>query len=113
MRAIQRWLRRVEFRALYLEPGSPWENGCAECLRGELRNQFFALEEMASLAAATKLTASWRENYSHHRPHSLLGCVTSVDVAARGTASALKLLSATPRAISQRHRCSETTLVAS
>ena len=51
-KAIQRWLGQLEIEALYIEPGSPWENGYAESFHSRLRDEFLALEEFESLAAA-------------------------------------------------------------
>jgi transposase InsO family protein len=112
-RAIQHWLAQVEVETLYIEPGSPWENGFAESFHSRLRDEFLALEVFESLAAARKLTAAWREDYNDHRPHGSLGYVTPVEFAARCTASAPKLLSATPQATSPLQQCSGTTLVPS
>jgi putative transposase len=104
-RAIQRWLAQVEVETLYIEPASPWENGYAESFHSRLRDEFLALEEFESLAAARKLTAAWRADYNHHRPHGSLGYVTPVEFAARCAAS----VQATPSL--QQH--SGTTLVPS
>jgi transposase InsO family protein len=64
-RAIQRWLAQVEVETLYIEPGSPWENGFAESFHSRLRDEFLALEQFESLAAARKLTQAWKEDYNH------------------------------------------------
>ena len=79
--------RRWTSRRLYIEPGSPWENGYAESFHSRLRDEFLALEVFESLAAARKLTAAWRDDYNHHRPHSSLGYVTPAEFAARCAAS--------------------------
>jgi putative transposase len=104
-RAIRAWLEQVDVQTLYIEPGAPWENGYAESFHSRLRDEFLATEEFENLAAARKLTAAWREDYNHYRPHSSLGYVTPVEFAARCAASAPKLLSATPQATSplQQH----------
>jgi len=112
-RAIQRWTNQLSIEALYVEPGSPWENGYAESFHSRLRDEFLAVEVFASLAAARKLTATWRNDYNHYRPHGSLGYVTPVEFAARCTASAPKLLSATPQATSPLQQCSGTTLIPS
>jgi transposase InsO family protein len=104
--AIQRWLAQVDVETLYIEPGSPWENGYAESFHSRLRDEFLALEVFESLAAARKLTAAWREDYNHHRPHGSLGYVPPAVFAARCTASAPKLGSATPQATSPLQQCS-------
>jgi transposase InsO family protein len=104
--AIQRWLAQVDVQTLYIEPGSPWENGYAESFHSRLRDEFLALEVFESLAAARKLTAAWREDYNDHRPHGSLGYVAPSEFAARCTASAPKSLSATPKAPSPLQQCS-------
>jgi len=101
-RAIRRWLAQVGVQTLYVEPGSPWQNGYAESFNSRLRDEFLATEEFESLAAARKLTAAWRDDYNHRRPHGSLGYVTPAAFAARWAASAPKLLSATPQATSER-----------
>lgn len=95
--AIRRWLTQVEIEALYIAPGSPWENGYAESFHSRLRDEFLAIEEFESLSAARQLTAAWREDYNHHRPHSSLGYVTPSEFAARCAASTPEKPSATPQ----------------
>lgn len=85
--AIRRWLAQVNVETLYIEPGSPWENGYAESFHSRLRDEFLAMEEFESLAVAKKLTRQWREDYNQHRPHSSLGYVTPKEFAARCAAS--------------------------
>jgi transposase InsO family protein len=105
-KAIQHWLAQVDVETLYIEPGSPWENGFAESFHSRLRDEFLALEIFESLAAARKLTAAWRDDYNHHRPHGSLGYLTPAVFAARCTASATKSHSATPNAPSPLQQCS-------
>ena len=99
--AIQRWLGQVEVQTLYIEPGSPWENGYAESFHSRLRDEFLALELFESLLAARKLTTAWRNDYNYHRPHSSLGYVTPTEYAARCAASVRA--SATPQPSLQQH----------
>jgi putative transposase len=86
--AIRRWLGQVDVEALYIEPGSPWENGFAESFHGRLRDEFLSLEVFDNLAAARSLTAAWKQDYNHHRPHSSLGYLTPTAFAAACAASA-------------------------
>lgn len=81
--AIRRWLAQVGVETLYIEPGSPWQNGYAESFHSRLRDEFLALEEFESLAAARKRTAAWRDDYNHRRPHGSLGYVAPAVFAAR------------------------------
>lgn len=76
-------LNQLEIAALYVEPGSPWENGYAESFHSRLRDEFLALEEFESLAAARQLTTAWKTDYNHHRPHSSLGYVAPAEFTAR------------------------------
>ena len=99
--AIQRWLGQVNVETRYIAPGSPWENGYAESFHSRLRDEFLATEVFESLAAARRMTAAWREDYNHHRPHSSLGYVTPVEFAARCAASAPA--AATPQPTLQQH----------
>lgn len=103
--AIQRWLKQVGVETFYVAPGSPWQNGYAESFHSRVRDEFLLREVFENLVAACQLTAAWREDYNHHRPHSSLGYVTPMEFAARCAASAPKLLSATPQATSplQQH----------
>ena len=43
---------QVDVETLYIEPGSPWENGYAESFHSRLRDEFLALEVFESLSAA-------------------------------------------------------------
>jgi putative transposase len=95
-RAIRRWLAQVEVGTLYIEPGAPWENGYAESFNSRFRDELLATEQFENVAVARKLGAAWKEDYNYHRPHSSLGYLTPAEFAARCTASAPKLLWATP-----------------
>lgn len=95
--ALRRWLDRLDVEALYIEPGSPWENGYAESFHSRFRDEFLAMEEFESLPAARRLTHAWREDYNHHRPHSSLGYLPPADFAARCAASTPETTSATPQ----------------
>ena len=43
-KAIRGWLGRVGARTLYIEPGSPWENGYVESFIGKLRDELLDRE---------------------------------------------------------------------
>jgi putative transposase len=96
--ALRQWLDRVDVETLYIEPGSPWENGYAESFHSRFRDEFLAMEEFESLTAARALTQSWRDDYNHLRPHSSLGYVTPADFAARCAASTPETPSPTAQA---------------
>ena len=75
-RAVRAWLARREVSALYIEPGSPWENGYAESYHARLRDEMLDREEFETLAQARGLLEIWREQYNHERPHGALGYAT-------------------------------------
>ena len=58
---------------LYIEPGSPWENGYGESFNGKLRDELLAREVFDTLLEAKVLVERWRRHYNTIRPHSALG----------------------------------------
>jgi len=80
--AIRRWLRYAEVQTLYIEPGSPWENGYAESFQSRLRDELPAREEFATLTEARAHGARYRMEYNHQRPHSAMGYQTPAEFAA-------------------------------
>ena len=74
--ALRRWLKLLGIGTLYIEPGSPWENGYAESFHGRFRDEFLAMEIFEGVRDARSLTASWRDEYNTQRPHSSLGYQT-------------------------------------
>lgn len=85
--ALTGWFEKTGVAALYIEPGSPWENGYAESFFSRFRDEFLAIEEFESLSDARQLTKAWRHSYNHFRPHSSLDYQTPSEFAARCTAS--------------------------
>jgi len=72
-KALVKWLDRLGVRTLFIEPGSPWENGYIESFNGKFRNEFLNGEVFDSLAEARVLAERWRTLYNTVRPHSALG----------------------------------------
>ena len=58
---------------LFIEPGSPWENGYIESFNGKLRDELLGGEIFYTLKEAQILVANWRRLYNGLRPHSSLG----------------------------------------
>lgn len=67
------WLGRIGSRTLYIEPGSPWENGYCESFNGKLRDECLNIEIFYTLREAQVLIEQWRHFYNTERPHSSLG----------------------------------------
>jgi len=71
--AIREWLANLGVKTLYIEPGSPWENGYIESFNGKLRDELLDREIFYTLEEAKVLTDRWRRHYNRIRPHSALG----------------------------------------
>jgi putative transposase len=72
-KAVREWLELVGVKTLFIEPGSPWENGYVESFNGKLRNELLNGEIFTTLFEAKVLIEEWRKEYNHVRPHSALG----------------------------------------
>ncbi len=72
-RVVRQWLGELGVKTLFIEPGSPWENGYNESFNGTLRNELLKREIFCSLEEAKVLIEQWRREYNTHRPHSSLG----------------------------------------
>jgi transposase InsO family protein len=72
-RALKKWLKRLNVKTLYIEPGSPWENGYIESFNGKLRDELLNRELFDTLLEAKILIERWRKEYNQVRPHSSLG----------------------------------------
>ena len=72
-RAVREWLGRVGSRTLYIEPGSPWENGYIESFNGKLRDELLDREVFYTLLEVRVLTERYRQTCNRIRPHSSLG----------------------------------------
>ena len=80
--AIRSWLESAKVGTLYIEPGSPWENGYAESFHSKLRDELLNAEVFETLPHAKVLGLAWRLDYNHRRPHSSLGYRTPAAYAA-------------------------------
>jgi putative transposase len=70
---LRSWLAKVGTGTLYIEPGSPWENGYCESFNGKLRDECLNGEIFYSLKEAQIVIEKWRMLYNTLRPHSALG----------------------------------------
>lgn len=70
---VREWLGRVGAKTLFIEPGSPWENGYNESFNGKLRDELLNMEIFYNLREAAVLIERWRQHYNTIRPHSSLG----------------------------------------
>ena len=70
---LRNWLKGLAVDPLFIEPGSPWENGYVESFNGKMRDQFLDGELFYTLKEAQIMTEKWRIHYNTKRPHSSLG----------------------------------------
>jgi putative transposase len=70
---VRAWLAKLQIKPLFIEPGSPWENGYIESFNGKMRDELLDGEIFYSLKEAQVLIEMWRKHYNTVRPHSALG----------------------------------------
>ena len=93
-RRVKQWLASVGSKPLFIEPGSPWENGSCESFNGKLRDECLNGEIFYSLKEAQVVIEQWRKFSNTERPHSALGYriptpVTWVEAAGTGHCGSL------------------------
>ena len=71
-KVVRRWLSHMGVQTLYIEPGSPWENGYNESFNGKFRDELLSGEIFYTLREAKILIEKWRFEYNTFRPHSSL-----------------------------------------
>jgi transposase InsO family protein len=69
---LRGWLQNLRVKPLFIEPGSPWENGYIESFNGKFRDELLNGEIFDTLAEARVVTERWRRHYNTTRPHSSL-----------------------------------------
>ena len=67
---------------LYIEPGSPWQNGYSESFNSRLEDELLGREVFSTVAQAQVLATRYMQQYNHRRPHSSLGYLTPAAFAA-------------------------------
>ena len=70
---VRQFLSRLSVKPLFIEPGSPWENGYIESFNGKMRDELLSGGIFYSLMEAQVLIEMWRKHYNTVRPHSALG----------------------------------------
>lgn len=70
---LVKWLHDLNVNTLFIEPGSPWENGYCESFNGKMRNETLNGELFFTLLEAQVIIERWRVHYNTKRPHQSLG----------------------------------------
>lgn len=81
--AVQQWLREHQIKTIYIDPGSPWQNGFAESFHGRFRDECLNREQLRTLTEARVVVSDFRQQYNQIRPHSRLGYESPTTFAAR------------------------------
>jgi putative transposase len=81
-RCLQTWLSKQGTKPLFIEPGSPWQNGKCESFNGRFRDECLNMEVFHTLKEAQIVIEAWRKEYNAFRPHSALGYKTPAEMAA-------------------------------
>ncbi len=82
-RAVCQWLGSSGCQTLFINPGSPWENGYIESFFDKLRDECLNREVFRNGREAQAIVENWRQEYNNYRPHSSLSYLTPVEFARR------------------------------
>jgi putative transposase len=69
---VQEWIKDREIGALFIEPGSPWQNGHNESFNGVFRDSCLDRWYFESRREAREASESWLREYNEERPHGSL-----------------------------------------
>ena len=94
--AIKEWLAKLGVDVLYIEPGSPWQNGLCESFNSKLRDEYLHQTVLLNESDTRIKARAWQEDFNNHRPHSSLGYLTPSEFARRCAAS-VPFAALTPR----------------
>ena len=84
---VQQWLKEQHIKTIYIEPGSPWQNGFVESFHGKFRDECLNREQLWTLTEARVVIGDYRGEYNQLRPHSKLGYKSPAVFAARSCPS--------------------------
>ena len=76
---VQQWLHDSQIKAIYIDRGSPWQNGYIESFHRRFRDVCLSREMLLNLREARVVIADWRQHYNRERPHSRLGYLSPED----------------------------------
>ena len=93
---LRAWLTAMKINTLYIEPGSPWQNGYIESFHARFREECLNREQLWTLTEARVVIEDWRWLYNHVRPHRSLGNITPQRFAENLKTEGLGSIRATP-----------------
>lgn len=80
-KSLQKWLKEKGVASIFIEPGSPWQNGKCESFNGKLRTECLNATYFRTLREAKVLIEMWRKEYNIFRPHRALKLRTPTEFA--------------------------------
>ncbi len=93
---VQHWLREMGIKAIYIDPGSPWQNGHVESFHNRLRDECLNQELLPSVTEERVVIEEWRRLYNCVHSHSKLGFQSPDEFATTHTELASISAPATP-----------------
>lgn len=97
-KALRGWLYSADIHTLYIDPGSPWQNGYIESFHSRFREECLDREQLWTLTEARVVLEDWRQEYNNVRPHKSLKLETPKYFAAtQGGVSGRPMASLRPR----------------
>ena len=78
---LRAWIDEAGIKTIYIDPGSPWQNGYIESFNARLREECLNREILYTLTEARVVIEDWRFKYNHIRPHRSLGYITPIQFA--------------------------------
>lgn len=94
---VKKWLSAMGVKTLFIEPGSPWENGYMESFNGHMRDECLDREIFVGLEELRYVCEKYRLDYNHHRPHQSLGYLSPAAFAAMRKLNVSGALPPSPR----------------
>ena len=85
--AVADWCQFNDAKTIFIDPGSPWQNGWIESFNGRMRDEHLNGLLFENLFEAQVLTEDWRIDYNINRPHSAHGWKTPAAFAAEWTSN--------------------------
>ena len=73
---LRNWLEKAKIKTLYIDPGSPWQNGYVESFHDKFRRECLGREMFYTLSECRVVIGDWRQKFNQIRPHRSLGMRT-------------------------------------
>jgi putative transposase len=80
-RSLGDWLNEQNIKTLYIDPGSPWQNGYVESFHDKFRRECLGREIFSTLSECRVVVNDWKRKYNQVRPHRSLGMQTPLEFA--------------------------------